>query len=399
MRRTRRSGLPSLGAICALLALLTGCGSGSGSGSETTTTPPPSSQFTHVYVVFPPATGEDNTHFMNTVMTQPAIEGVTVPNNWNQAETSTPGPGTCSPVGTDVCQLDAFGWTHTYDWTAIDNANGQWFAAQSGTKKVNILLFGISDASTLCLITNSCINSITPDYVTTSSWAAHTASGPQDFINGNKDGCTHYIGLITTSMTRDQNGLVTVTEPYHGYSDGDTIWVGGTTPANYNIAQEPVTNVQVASDLLTITATNSFPTGMQVTFENLGQATFLNGQTVTIAASSPTQLTATFDHADYGPTAETVGTANPLGVQVQNATANTFQYQTAILTAGSASVPGTILSVQQSWPVPYETPYKTALESFIAAAILHFNASPNLSQIAYMRVGRSAGGEAYPYCT
>ena len=41
----------------------------------------------------------------------------------------------------------------------------------------------------------------------------------------------------------------------------------------------------------------------------------------------------------------------------------------------------------------------TAWEAFIAAAVVHFNNSPNLSQIGYMRVGRSVGGEAYPYCT
>jgi hypothetical protein len=57
-----------------------------------------------------------------------------------------------------------------------------------------------------------------------------------------------------------------------------------------------------------------------------------------------------------------------------------------------------VISSQQSWPVPYEAPYKTAWEAFVAAAIIHFNDSPNRSQITYMRVGRSAGGEAFPYC-
>src|SRR6266536_419131 len=173
-------------ALCLLLGLLTGCG-GSGSGK----TPPASGssgQFTHVYVVFPPDNGENNKHFMNTVMTQPAIEGVTVPNAWIDAETGTPGPGTCSPVGTEKCQQDAFGWTHKYDWRAIDAANAQWFAAQSGSKKVNILLDGIGGVSPLCLITDTCVNPLTPYYVTTSAWAAHTASGQEDFINGNKDG-------------------------------------------------------------------------------------------------------------------------------------------------------------------------------------------------------------------
>jgi hypothetical protein len=304
-------------------AFLTGCGGG---GSSSTPTPPQTAnQFTHVYVVFPPAQDPNKTHFMSTVINQKAIEGVTVATSWLDAETGTPGPGTCSPVGTQTCQQDAFGWTHSYDWSTIDANNDLWFGAASGAKKVNIILDAIGGASPICDLTNSCINPITPYYVTTSSWAAHTASGMQDVINGNKDGCTNDVGLNTTSMTRDSSGVVTVTENNHGYVDGDTIWVGGTTPSDYN-----VTTAQ--------------------------------------------------------------------GVQVENAMANTFQYQSSTHTADSASAPGTVISRQQSYPVPYETPFVTAWEPFIAAAILHFNASPKLTQIDYMRVGRSVGGEAYPYC-
>jgi hypothetical protein len=199
-------------------------------------------------------------------------------------------------------------------------------------------------------------------------------------------------------MRRDSNGLVTVTEVGHGYLDGDIVWVGGSAPANYNIAQEKISNVRVVSNTLTITAPNSLPPGTRVIFRTLRNATFLNGKTVTILTSSSTQFTANFSHANYGPTADSGGTASPQGVVVQNATGDTFQYQSGVLTAGTATVPGTVISAQQSWNVPYEAPYKAAWESFIAAAIAHFNASPNLSQISYMRIGRSVGGEAYPYC-
>ena len=380
----------------AALTVLTGCG---GSGKTTTSSGP--GQFTHVYVVFPPPVSDPNhSHFMNTVMNQAAIEGVTVATMWKDAETGTPGPGTCSPVGTDTCQMDASGWTHTYDWTTIDSNNSTWFSAQSGSKKMNVILMGIGGAGSNCLLDNTCVNAVTPYYVTAANWAAHTGAGHQDSMNANKDGCTNYLGLIATSMSRDANGLVTVTEANHGYVNGDTIWIGGTTPASFDIAQEAVTNVQVvsATSTLTISAVNNFPVGMKVTFANLGAATFLNGQTVTIANATSTSFTATFAHADYGPAPETTGTANPLGVTVQNATSNTFQYQTAITTAGSATTAGTVVSQQQSWPVPYETPYKTGWEAFVAAAIAHYNASPNLSQISYMRVGRAAGGEAFPEC-
>lgn len=357
------------------------------------------SQITHIYVAFPPPSGDNNTHFMNAVLSQPAIEGVVVPVQWAMIETGTPGPGTCSPVGTEVCQQDSFGWTHIYDWTTADALNAQWFTAQGGTKKVNIILFGMTGASTICSTSNSCFNRDTPYYVTTASWAAHTASSTQDVLNGNKDGCSNYTGAATSSMTRDRTGLVTVKLAAHGYQNGDVVWVGKSTPTNYNIAQEKITNVQVKGNILTITATNYLPVGAAVVFHNLSKATFLNGKTVSLLTSGSTQFTASFSHADYGATAETGGTASPLGVTVQNATPDTFQYQSGILAADAATTPGTVISVQQSWNVPYETPYKTAWEAFIAAAIAHFNGSPSLSQISYMRIGRSVGGEAYPYCT
>jgi hypothetical protein len=157
-----------------------------------------------VYVVFPPQTTDPNySHFMSTVMPQKAIEGVTVGSAWKAVETGTPGPGTCSPVGTDTCQVDALGWTHTYDWSTIDSANSGWFAAQSGSKKVNFIIEGIGDASANCLLINTCVNAVTPYYVTTANWAQHAGAGPLDLINANKDGCSNYLGLIATSMTRD----------------------------------------------------------------------------------------------------------------------------------------------------------------------------------------------------
>jgi hypothetical protein len=310
---------------------LTGC-SGVSSSSNANTGP---HQFTHVYVVSPPAAGDpNNSHFMSTVMNQAAIEGVTVGTSWIDVETGTPGPGICGPVGTDICQQDAFGWTHAYNWSTVDSGNAQWFAAP-GAKKVNIILDGIGGAASNCLLDNTCVNAITPYYVTTSAWATQTMSNTQDVINANMIGCTNYVGLIATSMTSNGAGLVTVNEPNHGYSDGRLIWVGGASPASYNIGQENVTGVQVAGGVLTVTASNSLPVGTQVNFENVANATFLNGQTVTITSALPTQFTAATTDANYGPAGETAGTANPLGVPVQNATTDSFQYQTAVPVARS----------------------------------------------------------------
>jgi hypothetical protein len=64
------------------------------------------------------------------------------------------------------------------------------------------------------------------------------------------------------------------------------------------------------SDNLTVTCIHNFIAGTQVTFSNLVNATFLNGQTVTISAVTATGFTASFTtHAGYGPTSDT-GTAN-----------------------------------------------------------------------------------------
>ncbi len=326
MSRTSRMVWPLWCAVGMLLGLLTGCGgSGTSAPPPCEGCPPPAPQFTHVYVVFPPASGVNNTHFMNTVMNQAHIDGVTVATSWIDVETATPGGTACSPVGTDHCQKDTAGLYHTYDWSTVDAGNLQWFNAP-GAKKVNIILDGIGGASPNCALNNSCINPLTPYYVTSPSWVAETGATTQDVLNGVKDnGCdNNEVGLNTSGMTRASSGLVTVTENNHGYQNGDTIWVTGATPSNYNVTQQA-------------------------------------------------------------------------GVPVQNATANTFQYPSGTDTADSATG-GTVISRQQSYPVPYETPYVTAWEAFIAAAIYHFNHSKNLAQIDYMRVGRSVGGEAFPYC-
>jgi hypothetical protein len=83
----------------------------------------------------------------------------------------------------------------------------------------------------------------------------------------------------------------------------------------YNITAAPptggtatITSVAITTNVLTILAVNTFQVGDQITFSGVGTATFLNGQTVTILTRSGTQFTASFTHADYGPTVDT-GTA------------------------------------------------------------------------------------------
>jgi hypothetical protein len=126
------------------------------------------------------------------------------------------------------------------------------------------------------------------------------------------------------------NGLQNAT-----FLNGLIVSVGQTTPQQFQ-AQMPaitalVSGVEVSSDVLTITANQQWPVGMTVTFSGLVNATFLNGQTVTITSvsinpsypSGYATFTANFTNADYGTAG--CGAGNDTGL----ATLNTNGYSNA----------------------------------------------------------------------
>src|ERR1700719_3586097 len=87
---------------------------------------------TLIYVVFPPTASGSNrdNHFGPFVMSQASIDGVTMRASWAAVEPSTsPSTTPCSPVGTDVCQLDSYGWYHTFDWSTVDSDMAYYFNA------------------------------------------------------------------------------------------------------------------------------------------------------------------------------------------------------------------------------------------------------------------------------
>jgi hypothetical protein len=313
---------------------------------------PTTTTYTHVYVVFPPQSSiPNNAHFTSYVMTQPSIDGVTLEVPWNVVEINPPTQMDCtSSMLPDKCQPDpyAIGWFHTYDnWSAIDgsgcsdqspNSSSQWFCQFGGVyKKVNFELFGIGDSPT---------NSITPAYVTENFWI--TAASPsylyQDVVNTiNASGCGGYSGTLSPTGALFQGngaGYVNVSGWSSGQPTptlGDTIWVGG--------------------------------------FTGLAAALNVEGQ--------------------YGAAVYTGSTCS--------GTSPTPNFCYALSGAGSASGTGTtstnLVRAVDSWPVPYELPYKAAWEAFLTAAIYHFNHYTNVSQIAYIRPGVARGGEAIPLCT
>jgi hypothetical protein len=219
----------------------------------------PGSVYTHIYALFPPqvnpsgAANHDN--FITNVMTQSAIDGVTIGLPWNAVELDSAPPTTtpCSPLGTDVCQQDliATNYYHTYSWTVVDgtgctdtttNSSSQWFCdfpSHDGTgvfKKVNFELFGLGPANAR----------YTPSYVTSMGsatnpdWISATSPGylHQDVVNVVNAGtaCNGYSGASLPANTNWKgNGLspstITVTNwtsPLP-FVDGDTIWISGFT--------------------------------------------------------------------------------------------------------------------------------------------------------------------------
>src|SRR6266498_1584377 len=304
------------------------------------TTPP--QQTTHIYVFNPPlsnSAGNNNHNLIQNVMNQSAIDGVTTVIAWKQIEnTVDPFTGTCGTgVNSDLFQVDAVGYCHTYDWSGVDGTScggvagagtllGQFFCNASWTKKVNPLLFGITLNP----------NSATPEYLWHSStW--NTAVGTQDVVNSLRDddaGCLGYTGYDASTIagaTMQGNGDPIVTMQNIGgvpFKVGDQIWVKG------------------------------FSSGPPTDFNMHTSA----GTTVASVGPGPQFTYHTLCHAGCG-------------------------------TAPSSSI-GTIIGAKSSFPVPTEKPYKTAFRAFIAAAVYHF--SHNISvikrdQVAYMRVGHAYG--------
>jgi len=78
---------------------------------------------------------------------------------------------------------------------------------------------------------------------------------------------------------------------------------------NFPGESDTITNVAITTNVLTVSAINTFTVGVPVTLAGLTTATFLNGQIVIVTATTGSNFTATFAHADYASAPDT-GTAD-----------------------------------------------------------------------------------------
>ena len=143
------------------------------------------------------------------------------------------------------------------------------------------------------------------------SWLIGTTYQPYDVVTFN--GST-YIGLTLNN---------TGNEPDTSPSNWSLLASAGTVASRqhytFTMPNAPITSVQVTSNVVTLAVVNTFSTqGLSTTpatgqvgtiyISGLTNATFLNGQVLTVTSFNGTQIVANFTNANYGPTADT-GTA------------------------------------------------------------------------------------------
>jgi uncharacterized phage protein gp47/JayE len=113
----------------------------------------------------------------------------------------------------------------------------------------------------------------------------------------------------------DDNGCVQLALSSTG-STGSLEPVVFTIAGQYQDLSANVTNISIDNNnTLTVTANNNFAAGMSLSFNDLQQAMFLNGQIITVNPSpTSTSFTATFVHAAYSSAVAEVGTTGVVTV-------------------------------------------------------------------------------------
>jgi hypothetical protein len=141
------------------------------------------------------------------------------------------------------------------------------------------------------------------------TWSSATTYQPYDVVAYSS---SSYVGLTLNNLNNTPS-----TSPSNWALMAQAGQVAPRQQTVFSMPSASITSVQISSNVLTLTATNSFSTqgfgtgtGQLNTFylTGLTNATFLNGQVITATSVSGTTVVANFTHSNYGPTADT-GTA------------------------------------------------------------------------------------------
>lgn len=95
--------------------------------------------------------------------------------------------------------------------------------------------------------------------------------------------------------------------------------------ASPTLAVATISNIAITSNVLTITAANTFSAGQEVLVSAVNVATFLNGKIIQILTASSSVITASFVHLDYASAANT-GTVTAATTQDYTIAASDFSH-------------------------------------------------------------------------
>jgi hypothetical protein len=135
-------------------------------------------------------------------------------------------------------------------------------------------------------------------------------------------------------------------------SSAETV-ISSSSSTSVNIPTAIISNVVLSNNLATIVAQNSFVPGMVVEVANLANATFLNGETLTILTASPTGFTSAFTAANYGNTI----TATAVNGNLLTVTAtNTYTAGQQVVISGTAEsfLNGQVFTVLSTGLTPFQ---------------------------------------------
>jgi hypothetical protein len=302
-------------------------------------------QFTHIWAFAPPNTdegAEDNTNFVSNVMNQGSVPVDGASVLEAWNSIEKVGPTSLPCSTSDVCQPDP-GVPGMFHTYDWSTYDS---TALSGTPVYQWIK--MSGKKVNLLITGEAsgpTNPITPHYVTSPAWYDLFTPQQQDVINAFKD-CS---------------GL----------------WAG--TSPNGGATYDSTSNTVTVTD--TVNCCN--PPG------TTSQSSLVQDQDLVWVTASPSTCG--------------TGSAGKLA-SVGSMVTNMFSYTPS----GTCSNPVSnvmYISAAQSWAVPYEYPYKSALKAYWAAVVAHYGPNFTLNStnyypgLNYFRFGGSVGSEWYPYCT